>query len=85
MQNWIKAIKDHPAIYAWDICNEFGENLPSGAGMQNSDWPKSMITTDQLRQARADVLAVDDTRPIHVRMYEWDSDEMPHSYQIPAF
>jgi len=77
VQNWIKAIKDHPAIYAWDICNEFGENLPSGAGMQNSDWPKSMITVEQLRQAKADVLAADNTRPIHARMYEWDSEDMP--------
>jgi len=77
VQNWIKAIKDHPAVYAWDICNEFGENLPSGADMQNSDWPESRITIEQLRQARADVLAVDNTRPIHVRMYEWDSDGMP--------
>jgi len=77
VQNWIKAIKDHPAIYAWDICNEFGENLPSGADMTNSDWPKSRITSEQLRQARADVLEADSTRPIHVRMYEWDSDSMP--------
>jgi len=76
VQNWIKDLKDHPAIYAWDICNEFGENLPSGAGMPNSDWPESRITIEQLRQARADVLEADNTRPIHARMYEWD-DDMP--------
>ena len=76
VQNWIKALKDHPAIYAWDICNEFGENLPSGAGIKNSDWPKSRITIEQLKQARADVLEADNTRPIHARMYEWDSNNM---------
>jgi len=79
VQNWIKALKYHPAIYAWDICNEFGENLPSGAGMKNSDWPESRITIEQLKQARADVLEGDSTRQIHIRMYEWDSDGMtPH-------
>jgi len=77
VQKWIMALKDHPAIMAWDICNEFGENLPSGAGMENSDWPKSRITTQQLIQAKADVLAVDSTRPIHARMYGWDIGAMP--------
>lgn len=77
VQAWIKALKGHPAIYAWDICNEFGENLPSGAGVKNSDWPKSMITVEQVRQAKADVLEADTTRPIHVRMYGWDTGKMP--------
>jgi hypothetical protein len=77
VQNWIKQLKDHPAISAWDICNEFGENLPCGAGMENSNWPQSMITIEQLKQARADVLAVDSSRPIHIRMYEWDCNDMP--------
>jgi len=77
VQGWISALKNHPAIYAWDICNEFGENLPSGAGMRNSDWPESMITTEQIEQAKADVLEVDPARPIHVRMYGWDIGKMP--------
>jgi hypothetical protein len=77
VQKWILALKDHPAIMAWDICNEFGENLPSGAGMANPDWPGSRITTQQLIQAKADVLAVDPTRPIHARMYGWDIGDMP--------
>jgi hypothetical protein len=77
VQAWIQALKDHPAIYAWDICNEFGENLPSGAGMKNSDWPDSMITIDQIKRAQADVLDADNTRPIHVRMYEWDVENTP--------
>ncbi len=77
VQSWIRALKDHPAIYAWDISNEFGENLPSGAIMPNSEWPQSVITPEQLRQARADVLAVDSTRPIVARMHGWDMGEMP--------
>jgi hypothetical protein len=77
VQEWIMALKDHPAIMAWDICNEFGENLPGGAGMKNSEWPKSRITTEQLVQAKADVLAVDSTRPIHARMYGWNIGNMP--------
>ncbi|MBN1689782.1 MAG: hypothetical protein JW901_02035, partial [Dehalococcoidia bacterium] len=76
VQNWVNALKDHPAIYAWDICNEFGENLPSGAGMPGSDWPKSRITLEQLKQARADVLEADNSRPIHLRTYEWESNDM---------
>ncbi len=75
VQKWINALKDHPAIYAWDICNEFGENLPSGAGMHGSDWPETMITLEQLKQARADVLEADNTRPIHLRTYEWESND----------
>jgi len=75
VQTWINALKDHPAVYAWDICNEFGENLPSGAGMPGSDWPQSMITLEQLNQARADVLEADNTRPIHLRTYEWESND----------
>lgn len=77
VQSWIRSLKDHPAIYAWDICNEFGENLPSGAGAGGPDWPASMITIEQLAQAKADVLAADPTRPILVRMYEWDFDNVP--------
>lgn len=77
VQSWVKALKYHPAIYAWDICNEFGENLPSGADIKGSDWPKGMITANQIKQARADVLEADSTRPIQVRMYEWDIGKMP--------
>jgi hypothetical protein len=79
VQAWVRALKDHPAVYGWDISNEFGENLPDGAGIKGSDWPKGRLTTEQLMQARADVLAVDPGRPIHVRTYGWDVDKMqPH-------
>lgn len=79
VQSWISALKDHPAIYAWDISNEFGENLPSGAGMAGSDWPRGRLTAAQLAQAKADVLEVDTSHPVHIRMYGWDVNDMqPH-------
>ncbi len=77
VQDWVRALKDHPAIMAWDICNEFGENLPNGAGIKGSDWPAGMITFEQIKQARADVLEADPSRPIHIRMYGWDRENMP--------
>ncbi len=77
VQEWIKALKAHPAVYAWDICNEFGENLPCGAGVKNSGWPESMITVEQIKQSKADVLEADPTRPVHIRMYGWDVGKMP--------
>jgi hypothetical protein len=82
VQEWIMALKDHPAVYAWDICNEFGENLPSGAGVENSDWPQSMITIEQIKQAKADVHAADPTKPIHIRMYGWDIGKMPSHISV---
>lgn len=82
VQAWIRALKSHPAVYAWDICNEFGENLPSGAGLKNSDWPESMITIQQIKQSKADVLEADPTRPIHVRMYGWDVGKMPSHVSV---
>jgi hypothetical protein len=81
VQNWVMALKDHPAISAWDICNEFGENLPSGADIPNSGWPQSMITPEQISHARADVLAIDSTRPIVARMHGWDMGQMPKYVQ----
>jgi hypothetical protein len=81
VQAWIRALKDHPAIYAWDISNEFGENLPSGVAAANSAWPDTMISIDQLKQAKTDVLAIDSTRPIHARMYGWDVGKMPPHIQ----
>lgn len=77
VQDWVSALKYHPAIYAWDICNEFGENLPSGADIPGSGWPRGRITTGQLKAAQADVIAIDPARPIHTRMYGWDAGNMP--------
>jgi hypothetical protein len=77
VQKWIGAFKDHPAVCAWDICNEYGENLPSGSHAIDSQWPETVITVEQLIQAKQDVLQVDDSKPILVRMYSWDLNEPP--------
>jgi len=77
VQNWISAFKNHPAVFAYDICNEYGENLPSGAIMGNPEWPKTAITLAQLKQARDDVLQIDPHKPVAVRTYEWDFVEPP--------
>ncbi len=68
VQNWVKELKDYPAVYGWDICNEYGENFPSGAGAKNSKYPETAITIEQLKQARADVLEIDPGKPILIRM-----------------
>ena len=57
--------------------NELGKICPVAPIFKNSDWPKSMITEEQLKQAKADILEVDNSRPIHARMYEWDCSHMP--------
>jgi hypothetical protein len=68
VQEWVKEFKDHPAVFGWDICNEFGENLPTGAAAENTRWPETAITVDQLKQARADILEIDPDKPILIRM-----------------
>jgi hypothetical protein len=77
VQQWVEQFKDHPAVYGWDICNEYGENLPSGAFGDNSQWPETKITIDQIKQARADVLEIDPDKPIFIRMN--------HQYFEPKF
>jgi hypothetical protein len=77
VQSWVKTFKDHPAVYAWDICNEYGENLPSGSDAKNSEWPKTATTLAQLKQARHDVLEIDPSKPILIRTYSWDFSEPP--------
>jgi len=83
VQNWIKTFKDHPAVFGWDICNEYGENLPSGVDAKNSQWPETAITLSQLKQARNDVLQIDPDKPILIRTYEWESDEPPFGNHRP--
>ncbi len=83
VQNWVKAFKDHPAVFGWDICNEYGENLPSGVIAKNSQWPKTAITLQQLKQARSDVLQIDPSKPILIRTYEWDLNEPPFGNHRP--
>jgi len=83
VQSWITTFKDHPAVFAWDICNEYGENLPSGAITGNPEWPKTAISLDQLKQARYDVLQIDPDKPILIRTYEWESGEPPLGHWRP--
>jgi hypothetical protein len=83
VQDWVRAFKNHPAVLAWDICNEYGENLPSGAHAKNSEWPQTAITLEQLKQARNDVREIDSSRPILVRTFEWDLDEPPFGLHRP--
>jgi hypothetical protein len=75
VQQWVNEFKGHPAVYGWDICNEFGENLPSGAFAKNTQWPKTAITLEQLSQARADVLQIDSDKPVMIRMNQQSFEE----------
>lgn len=83
VQSWVKTFKDHPAVFGWDICNEYGENLPSGAQAKNSQWPRTAITLKQLKQARSDVLQIDPAKPILIRTYSWDFNEPPFGNHRP--
>lgn len=83
VQDWVGTFKYHPAVFGWDICNEYGENLPSGVNAQNSPWPDTAITLSQLKQARSDVLQIDPDKPILIRTYEWDLDEPPFGTNRP--
>ncbi len=60
VKGYVERIRHHPAIYAYDISNEAGENLPNGLHMR--------ITLEQMRKAAADVRFVDRKRPILIRM-----------------
>lgn len=83
VQSWVKALKDHPAVFGWDISNEAGMNLPSGNRAENSEWPDSAVTLRQLKQARADVLEIDPDKPILIRMAPWDLNESPFGSDNP--
>jgi len=78
MQNWVEKLKDHPAIYGWDISNEAGENLPNG--------DRFRVSLSQLKQSSADIRAIDSTRPIIVRMHyweKWDEEDYDFDWQNP--
>jgi len=72
VQQWVEALKNHPAVFGWDISNEAGMNFPSGARARNSKWPDTAVTINQLKQARADILEIDPEKPIMLRMAPWD-------------
>lgn len=67
VQTYITAIKNHPALYGYDISNEAGENL---SGSQ-----KILTTTAQLEAAAHSVRELDTTHPILMRMHYWDEED----------
>ena len=76
VMRYIERIRHHPAIYAYDISNEAGENLPNGRHMR--------ITLEQMRKAAADVRFIDKKRPILIRMrYRDEADGDFFSTQNP--
>lgn len=75
VQNWIRDLKKYANIYAYDINNEFGENLPVPAKDITDDttWrEKYAIKKEQLRIVRNDVLQVDESKPLLLRLRQWD-------------
>src|SRR3989338_2390086 len=64
MEEYVQSIKQHRAIYGYDISYEAGENLPNG------DWFR--IDESSLRDAADSVRRVDSKRPIIIRMHYWD-------------
>jgi len=67
VQEYVQAIKNHPAIYGYDISNEAGENLPNGQDYR--------ISLEQLKIASAQVRSLDPGRPIIMRMHYWDEED----------
>lgn len=72
IQNWVSNLKDHPAIYGWDISNEAGENFPKSKSPDLHDVHYA-LTLGQISKAKNDVIEVDPTRPIFIRMHPWDT------------
>ncbi len=75
VKSYVEQIAHHPAIYAYDISNEAGENLPNGARIR--------ITLEQMRQAANDVREVDGKRPILIRMRYWDDEDGDFTWRNP--
>lgn len=76
VKEWMNALKDHPAIFGWDISNEDGENFTNGYG--SPLWPlKSSLTIEQLRKASATVRATDPKHHVLLRMHYWDPSPNP--------
>jgi len=75
MQSWVKKFKDHKAVYAWDISNEFGENLPIFVNNVTIDYDSEfLLNLNDLKQAKRDILEIDSTKPILMRIHYWDTE-----------
>lgn len=73
VQAWVKKWSYHPAILAWDISNEGGQNFPN-AQERREYWAREgyALTVTQLQQAYKDVKEADPyRRPIMIRMNGW--------------
>lgn len=72
VQMWVRKWAYHPAIFAWDISNEDGQNFPNAEEL-NEGWAEQgyALSIEQLQQAYRDVKAIDPTHPILIRMNGW--------------
>jgi len=72
VQAWVKKWSYHPAIFAWDISNEDGQNFPNAQRLDDA-WADNgyAVSLSQLQQAYKDVKAADPGRPIMIRMNGW--------------
>ena len=72
VQAWVRKWAYHPAIFAWDISNEDGQNFPNAQNV-NENWAEQgyALTVAQLQQAYRDVKQADPTRPTMIRMNGW--------------
>jgi len=66
VENYLRTIYNHPAVYGYDISNEAGENLPNGDIYR--------ITIKQLEEARDTIRSIDNVKPIIMRMHYWDEE-----------
>ncbi len=64
---WLNELKNHPAVYGWDISNEAGENVPNG--------DRFKISLLDLKNISREVRSLDKTHPILLRMHYWDEDD----------
>ena len=68
---WVNKWKNHPALYAWDISNEAGQNFPN-VDRESTSWEKDFaLTLPQLQQAYKDVKSADTHHPLMIRMNGW--------------
>jgi len=72
VQKWVKKWSAYPALYAWDISNEDGQNFPN-AQEDDETWIERghAVSLKQLQTAYRDVKAADPKHPILIRMNGW--------------
>lgn len=68
MSAWVNALKAHPALYAWDISNEAGENFDLGRH-------NFRLSLADLQTASSAMRSLDPTHPLILRMHYWDDED----------